>query len=48
LIKHKTGEELLSYHSKGLHSNEHKRVLLNNPGLIEAEVETFAEITVIE
>jgi hypothetical protein len=41
LIKHKTGEELLSYHSKGRHSNEHKRVLLNNPELIEAEVETL-------
>ena len=41
LIKHKTGEGFLSYHSKGRHSNEHKRVLLNNPELIEAEVETL-------
>jgi hypothetical protein len=41
LIKHKTGEGILSYHSKGRHSNEHKRVLLNNPELIEAEVETL-------
>ena len=31
LVKHKTGEGLLSYHSKGHHSNEH----------IDAEVETL-------
>ena len=41
LIKHKTGEGFLSYHSKGCHSNEHKCVLLNNPELIDAEVETL-------
>ena len=29
------------YHSKGHNSNEHKRVLLNNPELIEVEVETL-------
>ena len=38
LIKHQTGVGLLSYHSKGHHSNE-QWVLLNNPELIEAEVE---------
>jgi hypothetical protein len=44
LIKHKTGEGIQSYHSKGRHSNEHKGVLLNNPELIEVEVETLRKL----
>jgi hypothetical protein len=43
LIKHQTGEGLISYHSKGRHPNE-QRVLLNNPELIEAEVEKLWEL----